>query len=629
MLHGVVAIPAYDAMTVALTSPAGMVTGDVAATQSRLRGVNVTLTPAPGAATGLPLLSSRTVSVSTNVDGKVDEPSMMLRFARVAAAVWSMPKSTVDPVIVAVPGATPETMALAVCCPCAIVTVGVSTPTAAGLSLTSVTVTPPAGAGVEIWRGREAVPPNGTLSTVGMLSTCTVTSTVTAPAAYPDAVARTVVEPEDKPYSHCWVVVPASAMNRSVVSSPTMDRLSAEKLMTAPFTPAGAVSVTVRSALSLSRMRSVPARASRMVGLTNVAVAVNTAGVTPLTVAVAVWLIRLIPSVHVACVRPAASVELVAGVRLPSSVAQVTAASATGLPAESRTSTTKGSARAVPAVSVCALPDTMITVSAGPTVPVAWNTTSGSPVRLAVSVLRPGAPRVQLPTVAMPDALLTADPPVTEPPPWVTANVTVTPLMGVPLVSRTSTAGATGTAVCARTVWPFPSLSVIWVTPPAPVPSARNWTGVRPVTVAVRALSPAAGPRVQLPTAASPAASVVSVAPVTAPPPCVTAKTTCTPGTGLAWVSVTRTLGAVATAVPTSALWLFPATIVTAPGPVACEVAVNTADAPARAGVVAVTLWLPTRLPRVHVTPARPAPSVSTESADTLPPPRVTANLTH
>ena len=87
------------------------------------------------------------------------------------------------PVTVAVPGATPESVALVVCDPSTIVTVGVSTAAAAGLSLTSVTNTPPAGAGEEICTGSDAVPPNGTLSVAGRASTWTETSTGRTPSA--------------------------------------------------------------------------------------------------------------------------------------------------------------------------------------------------------------------------------------------------------------------------------------------------------------------------------------------------------------------------------------------------------------------------------------------------------------
>src|SRR5207247_11054489 len=75
---------------------------------------------------------------------------------------------------------------------------------------------------------------------------------------------------------------------------------------------------------------------------------------------------------------------------------------------------------------------------------------------------------------------------------------------------------------------------------------------------------PTLGPNVQLPTAASPLASVVWPAPVTLPPPDATANVTATFGTALPPASVTRTHAPVATSLPTRALCLLPALITTA-----------------------------------------------------------------
>ena len=69
-----------------------------------------------------------------------------------------------------------------------------------------------------------------------------------------------------------------------------------------------------------------------------------------------------------------------------------------------------------------------------PTMPVALNV-SGEPVRPApvdVSVLGPGlGPSVQLPTAAMPEALVMTKPLGIEPPPEATAKVIVTPETGL------------------------------------------------------------------------------------------------------------------------------------------------------------------------------------------------------
>jgi hypothetical protein len=66
---------------------------------------------------------------------------------------------------------------------------------------------------------------------------------------------------------------------------------------------------------------------------------------------------------------------------------------------------------------------------------------------VAVSVLPPAAvPSVQLPTVAIPLALVVAEPPATLPPPDATANVTATPFTGFPAASLTITLGGVATA---------------------------------------------------------------------------------------------------------------------------------------------------------------------------------------
>ncbi len=98
-------------------------------------------------------------------------------------------------------------------------------------------------------------------------------------------------------------------------------------------------------------------------------------------------------------------------------------------------------------------------------------------------------------------------------------------------------------------------------------PVAEN-VAVRPLQVALSVLAPAVVPSVQLPTVAMPEALVVVEPPVTEPPPAVAAKVTVAPGTTLPFASLTTTLGAVATAVPTVAVWLFPAfTVSDAGGP--------------------------------------------------------------
>ena len=98
------------------------------------------------------------------------------------------------------------------------------------------------------------------------------------------------------------------------------------------------------------------------------------------------------------------------------------------------TSTLGAVAIAVPTVAIWLLPVFAAILLAAPARPVAVKVT-GEPVRpalVAVSVLAPAAvPRVQRPTVAMPEASVAAVPPFTTPPPDVGANVTVTPGTGL------------------------------------------------------------------------------------------------------------------------------------------------------------------------------------------------------
>ena len=95
---------------------------------------------------------------------------------------------------------------------------------------------------------------------------------------------------------------------------------------------------------------------------------------------------------------------------------------------------------------------------------------------------------------------------------------------------------------------------------PPGVPVAVKVTDpLMPAAVAVSVFAPAIVPSVQLPTVATPKASVVGVSPVAEPPPEATAKVTTTPETGFPPASVTSTLGAAATAEAATALWPLPA----------------------------------------------------------------------
>jgi hypothetical protein len=91
---------------------------------------------------------------------------------------------------------------------------------------------------------------------------------------------------------------------------------------------------------------------------------------------------------------------------------------------------------------------------------------------------------------------------------------------------------------------------------------AEKVTGepVRPDAVAVRVFAPVIAPRVHVGEVAMPSEPVVTVAgEPRVPPPGATANVTETPATGALPAPVTMTAGAVETAVPGGAVWLFPA----------------------------------------------------------------------
>lgn len=205
------------------------------------------------------------------------------------------------------------------------------------------------------------------------------------------------------------------------------------------------------------------------------------------------------------------------------------------------------------------------TVTAAGGVAVEVNVTEPTPVAVAESVFVPTAPSVHEPTVAMPDAFVVCDAPLTLPPPDPTANVTLTPGDGWPVVVVTSTEGGTATLVPAGAVCPSPVLTLM-VDAGDAVPVAANVTGARPATVAVTELTPAAAPSVHDPTEAIPNELVIAAAPVTDPEPETTAKVTMIPGVTLPAESVTVTVGATAVAVPATAFCASPADFTTVAG---------------------------------------------------------------
>ena len=95
----------------------------------------------------------------------------------------------------------------------------------------------------------------------------------------------------------------------------------------------------------------------------------------------------------------------------------------------------------------------MANFAAGPATPVAVNVTGGMSATVAVREFVPATvPNVQPPTVATPDAFVSGVAPVSVPPPATTANTTVTPDTGSPVLVSTTTLGNTGAGAPAGAV---------------------------------------------------------------------------------------------------------------------------------------------------------------------------------
>src|SRR5438552_8820481 len=245
---------------------------------------------------------------------------------------------------------------------------------------------------------------------------------------------------------------------------------------------------------------------------------------------------------------------------------------------------------------------------------------------VAVSTLAPSC-TVQLPTLATPFTPVVAFAPVTAPPPLATVNVTATLGTGKFAPSRTTTAGAMLRANPASPVWPSPALTNTLAGAPGCTAVAVKVTGLPvipdPATVPVSVFSPAPGPSVQLPTVATPFASLCDTPPDTLPPPPVTANVTVTAGTTAPSRSRTWTAGGTATGLFVAALCPSPDSLTTDAGGPAIAVAVNVTGATLAPTIEAWTCCgAPAVGPRVHSIVVTPAASVVPLGLDRLPPPK-------
>ena len=134
--------------------------------------------------------------------------------------------------------------------------------------------------------------------------------------------------------------------------------------------------------------------------------------------------------------------------------------------------------------------------AAAPITPVALNVTDpATPGAPAVSVFAPAVfPSVQLPTVAMPSPFVVWDAPVTDPPPLVTAKVTVAPATAFPFASAILTDGGFATVAPTSAVCPFDAefATVIAAAGPAEKFTVALLDSVEPAIDAVITAGPAA-----------------------------------------------------------------------------------------------------------------------------------------
>ena len=172
-------------------------------------------------------------------------------------------------------------------------------------------------------------------------------------------------------------------------------------------------------------------------------------------------------------------------------------------------------------------------------------------------------------------------------------------------------------------------IAIVLAAPAVPVAVKVIGEPVNEPLVAVIVFDPAVVPKVQLPTVAIPLAFVVAVNIVPEPPPVATAKVTDTPDTGLFDASLTITLGAVLTDVPTVALWPSPALIAILLAAPAVPVAVKVIGEPVNEPLVAVIVFDPAVVPRVQLpTVAIPLAFVVAFNIVPEPPPVATAKVT-
>src|SRR5437773_2694617 len=259
----------------------------------------------------------------------------------------------------------------------------------------------------------------------------------------PEAASTTVAPWIGLPLASCAVTVIVE------VSVPAVMEVGAATTVDWPALTPSAVTVTVAVCVIATPLTApVPALPSATVEL-SVPVATPLAFVNP-------GCVTVLPEPE------AASTTVAPGIGFPAASLAVTVIVDAPLPAEmdvGAATTVDCAASTVPAVPVA------VKVTGFPVMP--------DPAAIAVSVFVPAlAPSVQLSTVATPAALVVWEAPVTLPPPEATAKVTLAPGTTLASASRSSTDGATTTAVPAWALWLLPPFTTIEAGAPAVIVNA-------------------------------------------------------------------------------------------------------------------------------------------------------------
>ena len=242
-----------------------------------------------------------------------------------------------------------------------------------------------------------------------------------------------------------------------------------------------------------------PTTNTNCAGFAKLAVAANMTGVSAPLVAVTSWAPTVVPSVHMVCASPAASVGTVASLTLPPPpvTAKSTFTPGTGFPNESVTLATMGNGKTAAAVSACASPLSTMSIAGAPGLAVALNVTGVSAPLDAVTSCAPAVvPSVHM-VCASPAASVGTVASLTLPPPPVTAKSTFTPGTGFP--NESVTLATMGSGNTAPTVSACASpLSIASKAGGAGVAVALNVTGVSVPLDAVTSCAPTVAPSVHV-----------------------------------------------------------------------------------------------------------------------------------